>query len=159
MPQNIDIRAAKPAEINWINDQYRLIGFLPSDFTNEFIVIAECYGEKIGIGRIVLLDDEHTELGGIYVTSEFRGKGIAHRIVKFLLDKNPYDFRHIWCIPFKKLNRFYEKFYFTEIDLDSGHLPEKILKKLNWCAENISEPVSLMHRMYNKSNEKRLIKF
>jgi len=38
---------------------------------------AEINGEKIGVGRLVKLDRDHGEIGGLYVTPEYRGKQVA----------------------------------------------------------------------------------
>lgn len=127
------IRIAKETEINWINSKYQEVEFVKSDFKNEFIVITEYNNIKSGIGRLVALDKNNIELGGIYVFPGFRKLGIAEKIVSFLLDNNPYEQSVIWCLPFENLLSFYSRFGFTK---NYGEVPEKILNKYQWCNTN-----------------------
>lgn len=52
----IQIRRAKPSEIDWINNCYDQVKFVHSTFDNEIIAIAESCGEKAGLGRLVTVD-------------------------------------------------------------------------------------------------------
>ena len=77
----ITTRQAEKEELPWINSQYKEVGFVISSFDNEFIAIVEVNGKKAGLGRLVVVDHENLELGGIYVLNEFRRMGVADHIV------------------------------------------------------------------------------
>ncbi|HBI40812.1 MAG TPA: hypothetical protein DDY16_07700 [Tenacibaculum sp.] len=64
---NIRVRQIKEDEVTWLNACYEKIGFNKSEFSNEFIVVAEFNNQKCGLGRLVKLDEENWELGGIFV--------------------------------------------------------------------------------------------
>ncbi len=129
------LRPATADQMEWINAKYEAINFAPSNYANEWIVIAEVQGKKAGLGRLVKIDATNIELGGIYVSPEFRGQGIAEKIVATLLQKNPFSQSTIWCLPFNHLQNFYLKFGFAKNT--HQEVPTKVLEKLNWCnAEN-----------------------
>ena len=131
--ESISIRPARENEIDWINSKYKEIGFVDSNFKNEFIVIAEYNNMKSGIGRLVLVDENNIELGGIYVFPDFRKLGIAEKIVNYLCKKNPYKNSTIWCLPFEDLLSFYSKFGFKE---NNQKIPNKVFEKHKWCNTN-----------------------
>ncbi|MGG8496417.1 GNAT family N-acetyltransferase [Tenacibaculum sp. TC6] len=130
MSSKIKVRQAVEEEINWINKQYAEIAFKPSEFNNEYIVIAEIEGKKCGLGRLVKINKHHTELGGIYVFNSYRGLGIAEAIVSFLCINNPYSNAVIWCLPFENLKNFYGKFGFMQSSIKP---PQEVLAKHEWC--------------------------
>lgn len=131
--QEILIKEAQEHEINWINEQYRGIGFVESNFAEEYIVIACFDGKKAGLGRLVKIDHQNIELGGIYVLPAFRGLKIAENIVNHLCQHNPFHESIVWCLPFENLSGFYQKFGFEPYIHSNASTPEKISKKLEWC--------------------------
>ncbi|TDQ28439.1 GNAT family N-acetyltransferase [Tenacibaculum caenipelagi] len=126
----IIVRQAEKEEIDWINAQYLSIDFKPSNFENEYIVIAEIDGKKCGLGRLVKIDKQNTELGGIYVFNDYRGLGVTDVIVQFLCKNNPFLNTIVWCLPFENLQDFYGKFGFIKQKLIP---PKEIAKKHEWC--------------------------
>lgn len=142
----IQVREATISELSWINDKYSEVGFQPSDFDHERIVIAETNGEKCGLGRLVCLQANHQELGGIYVFESHRGKKIAEHIVANLchhLGNN----KITWCLPFEPLLSFYAKFGFTEWQPEKVAVPDKIKSKLDWCNQVYDQKVLLLVRL------------
>ncbi|CAL2090795.1 GNAT family N-acetyltransferase [Tenacibaculum sp. 190524A02b] len=140
------VREAYIEELNWINKMYNEANFVSSDFNCEFIVIAEIANEKAGLGRLVKIDENNVELGGIYVLPDYRGKGVAGKVVDYLCKNNPYQNATIWCLPFENLLSFYEKFGFSkEIEVV---IPYKIENKYNWCniEANYTEKVLLLNK-------------
>lgn len=73
--KNLEVRAAKVAEIEWINQCYDEVEFVHSIFEKEIIAIAEIDDQKAGVGRLVNVKQGNLELGGMYVFESFRGKG------------------------------------------------------------------------------------
>ena len=127
----VTIRQAEKNDINWINSKYREVDFVKSNYENEYIVIAKVENENAGLGRLVKIDENNIELGGIYVFPNFRGLGIAENIVRNLCEKNPFGESTIWCLPFENLLKFYSKFGFEKCENITA--PGKVASKLNWC--------------------------
>lgn len=139
---NISIRLAHAQEIYWINEQYDTIKFKHSDFNNEIIAIAEFNYVRCGLGRLVKIDKNIFELGGMYVLPGYRNYKIATQIIHFLLNCVE-DKSTIYCIPFKQLSQFYKKFGFSEMT-DMSIAPEAILTKFDWCKSAYPEEVDLL---------------
>lgn len=116
--------------MEWVNMQYRSINFLPSNYSNELIAIAEVNGERAGVGRLVRVNEHVMELGGMFVADGFRKLGIARSIVTFLITQD----RGItlYCLPFEHLQSFYESCGF-ELVVDQLEVPEPVLTKWKWC--------------------------
>lgn len=141
--QNIlRLRTAEKSELGWINACYDEVEFVHSDFENEMIAIAEFDKQKAGLGRLVKVDEEHFELGGMYVFESFRGKGIAKELVKFLLSfVEPYQ--TVYCIPFEHLLPFYKECGFTNCS-NFESIPPTIIDKYRWCQEKYTHPTALL---------------
>ncbi len=138
----IFVRLAEESEMHWVNQCYDKVGFIHSNFNREFIAIAEFEGEKVGLGRLVKIDENNLELGGMYVLESFRGKGIASEVVRFLLNLAE-PFPTVYCIPFEYLIPFYTKCGFTtctQLEL----VPNEILDKYQLCKVKYTNPTSLM---------------
>lgn len=136
------IRKAKSIEVDWVNQQYEMVSFKPSNFETETIAIAEKDQQKIGIGRLVQLSDKCFELGGIFVFEKFRGLGVARDIVEFLKLEAPSE-SMIYCLPFKKLDGFYKSCGFKEINTQTI-IPKTIRVKFNWSNQFYTQEVSLL---------------
>lgn len=140
----INIRKAKEIEIDWINKKYAAIDFKKSVFENELIAIAEFESLNSGLGRMVKIDDENYELGGMYVFQEFRNKGIAEKIVEFLIRSKNFEEKNIWCLPFENLENFYSKFGFKIAEKSMIQTPKEIIEKHIWCNNTYKKKVLLM---------------
>lgn len=138
----ISVRAAKDTEIQWINQCYDEVDFIHSNFNKEIIAISEIEGSKAGIGRLVRIDSDHFELGGMYVFESFRKHGVASAIVEFLLKNAPSN-KTIYCIPFEHLVPFYKRFGFKHC-VDFDIVPKELLEKYLWCKEKYPQPTSLL---------------
>jgi len=138
----LKLRTAEKSEIEWVNNCYDQVEFVHSNFDNEIIAIAELDGQKAGLGRLIKIDEHHLELGGMYVFENFRNKGIAKEIVKFLLTYVQ-SAQKVYCIPFEHLLEIYKQCGFancTNLELT----PLKILEKFNWCQEKYAHPTALL---------------
>lgn len=135
------IKLARADDIDWINNKYKEVNFLPSNLSKEKVAIAEIQGERAGLGRLVQIDNENAELGGMYVFDEFRNQGVARAIVEFLLSQGK-EFQFIYCLPFEQLKKFYESFGFIECDAQS--VPEDIRNKYQWCNQTYADKVLLL---------------
>lgn len=139
----LTIRPASQADLPWVNEQYQIINFLPSDLDTDYVAIAEWEGSPCGLGRLVRLPGGHEELGGIYVFDGFRQKGIARHIVGHLLEQRN-EQSPLWCIPFRHLSSFYESFGFEPVTLSRYDIPPAVAKKINWCDQTQKSSVSLL---------------
>lgn len=138
----IQVRPAERSEIEWINHCYDEIEFVHSSFEKEIIAIAESHGQKAGLGRLVSVDPNHLELGGMYVFEAFRSQGVARKIVEFLL-KYPLPHQTIYCIPFEHLVPFYGQFGFIECT-NLAEVPHEISSKYLWCKEKYPTDTKLL---------------
>lgn len=137
----IEIRAARPDEANWVNERYAAVRFIPSDLAREVVLIAELDGTAAGLGRLVPVDDETCELGGMFVFEGFRGRGVARALIDELVRQAAG--RTVYCIPFATLESLYAAAGFERCE----DAPREVLEKLAWCRRTYDEPVLLMRRL------------
>ncbi|BFH63178.1 GNAT family N-acetyltransferase [Paenibacillus azoreducens] len=138
------IRWAENSDLPWINEQYEKIGFVPSSLEREEIAIVTHNGRNAGVGRLVLLNEKEAEMGGIYILEQFRGLSLAHELVGCLVDKSrSLGLESVYCIPFRELEHFYEKFGFARVDPSISSVNQKVLEKYNWCIRQYEKPVIL----------------
>jgi predicted N-acetyltransferase YhbS len=141
-PSHPTLRQATAADQSWINAAYDSVHFQHSDLSRDLMVVAELDGEHAGIGRMVPLSDDAVELGGMLVFDQFRGRGLALRIVEELLHHA--NGRTVYCVPFSDLEPVYAKAGFVVCG-EEGELPSKLREKLDWCRRELPDhPVSLM---------------
>ncbi|TQF70260.1 GNAT family N-acetyltransferase [Pseudoalteromonas luteoviolacea] len=150
MNGEVTIRKAKKEEIHWVNEQYQRIGFKLSSLESDLIVIAMIDGQKIGVGRVQTISEFHAELGGMYVNPDFRGAGVAAKLVAFLVE-NASQFKHVYCLPFAHLAKFYQKFGFKQV-IEREGVPDLILSKHHWC-NDIYDHETLLFVKYNSKTE------
>lgn len=137
----IEIRAARPDEANWVNERYAVVRFIPSDLTRELVLIAELDGAAAGMGRLVPVDDDSCELGGMLVFEGFRGRGVARALIDELVRQA--RAKAIYCLPFGELEPLYAAAGFERCD----DAPPGIMEKLAWCRRTYDQPVLLMRRL------------
>jgi GNAT superfamily N-acetyltransferase len=136
------IRRLDPAELAWANERYAEIDFLASPAT-DFIAVAHSGGTPVALGRVSQVSATAGELGGIYVFPEFRGLGIAKRLVDFLVHQCGLE--TLFCLPFERLHGLYILAGFALQPIDAT-VPEKVLGKHAWCNSHYGERVLLMSR-------------
>ncbi len=115
----ISLRFAPPADLKVINERYAEIDFVPSH-AGELIVLASIDEKIVGQGRVVGIDANSGELGGIYVFPGNEGLGIARKVVDFLIKNS--DFSMLYCLPFAELEGFYGSMGLIYAEL-SGDFP------------------------------------
>lgn len=140
----IAIRAAGPDEAMWVNERYAEVRFIPSDVTRELVLIAELDGRPAGLGRLIPVDEESFELGGMLVFDGFRGRGVARALIDALIAAA--GEQAIYCIPFAKLEGLYAAAGFEK----ANDAPAKVREKFAWCERTYDEPVILMRRRYQR---------
>lgn len=138
MSTRCEVRWAQTGEeLDWINEQYKEIEFLPSLPRKDRVALASIGSKWAGMGRLVPLEKGAYELGGIYVLPSFRGEGVARMIVEFLVHQSNGD---LYCLPFSHLAEFYCSFGFQRVDT----APTEVIEKHRWCNETYSEDVWIL---------------
>ncbi|MDM5194035.1 GNAT family N-acetyltransferase [Bacillus hominis] len=140
----MSIQLATSKDLEWINIQYESIGFVQSDLTRDKVAIITYNNEYAGIGRLVQIDEDTIELGGIFILPNFRGLQLAGELVSFLVQTaKKSHIQNVYCLPFEELENFYKKYGFTEVDTTQEVVHPIILKKYNWCLETYDKHVLL----------------
>ena len=73
-------------DLEWINNQYDSIGFVRSDLKRDKVAIITYNNEYAGVGRLVQIDEDTLEMGGIFILPQFRGLQLAGELVLFLVE-------------------------------------------------------------------------
>ncbi len=140
----MSLKRASKKDMEWVNNQYKEIGFVESNFDDEIIIVVEYEGNYAGLGRIVNLKNNEAEMGGIYILDKYRGLSLARKLVEGLIDTARLEgYKTIYCLPFENLKSFYGSFGFVEID-SYVNVNDAILKKHTWCNDNYEIPVLLL---------------
>ncbi|MGE7863453.1 GNAT family N-acetyltransferase [Bacillus mobilis] len=140
----MSIQLATSNDLEWINKQYESIGFVRSDFNREKVAIMTYNNEYAGVGRLVQIDEDTIEMGGIFILPQFRGLQLAGEIVSFLVETaKKLQVQHVYCLPFAELEDFYKKYGYTEVDTTKEAVHPIILKKYNWCLDHYDKHVLL----------------
>lgn len=136
------IRQATTAEIPWINARYDELEFVHSDFDNEFIAIVDTDTGKAGIGRLINVEENIRELGGMYVADTHRKQGIARKIVMFLLEQST-PAETVYCVAFDHLVDFYKSCGFENAQ-HPEKAPAKVTAKADWCQSKYPQKTTLL---------------
>jgi len=81
----------------------------------RFTVAESPQGQVIGCGQIKSHRDDSDELASIVVHPDWRGQGVARRIIEHILATHSGDL-YLMCRA--KMGPMYEKFYFHPIEVD-----------------------------------------
>ena len=138
----IEVREMATDELAWANARYAEVEFLPSS-PSDLIAVAEVMGEPAGLGRLVPVDAQAEELGGIYVFPRFRSLGVSKAIIAFLVRRARRD--QLYCLPFCNLLDLYASFGFSTVR-DNHAVPLQVKRKHVWCNARYSTPVLLLGR-------------
>ena len=138
----VTLRQALSEEMNWINDRYDEVNFKRSHYDQEVIAIAEVNGERAELGRLVTMDDRTLKLGGMYVLGNYRGHGIAGKIIEFLLQRVRSG-QQVFCIPFISMQSLYYRYGFVPVS-KQDNIPLPILEKHNWCNQTYEQKTLLL---------------
>ncbi|HDX9628524.1 TPA: GNAT family N-acetyltransferase [Bacillus cereus] len=140
----MSIRLATSNDLEWVNNQYKSIEFVPSDLKRDKVAIITYDNEYAGVGRLVQIDEDTIEMGGIFILPQFRGLQLAGELVSFLVETaKKLQVQNIYCLPFEELKKFYKKYGYTEVDTTKEVVHPIILKKYNWCLNHYDKHVLL----------------
>lgn len=125
-----ELRKARQADMMQINSVAKEYDLDSNDMSFEQFIVAEESGRIVGFGRL-LPREGCVELGTIGVVEEYRGKGIAKKIIKELIDivqagrDRPQQIFLTTLIP-----SFFEQFGFKRLDAAP---PDCMIRKKEWC--------------------------
>ncbi len=117
----LTIRRATAADQTDIRAIIRTAGLDPGNLAWSNFVLAEVDGQIAGIGQIRPYPN-CPELGSIVTLPEYRGQGIAARIIETLLDGRT-DTIYLECAG--RMASFYTRFDFQEIPWQQAPMPLK----------------------------------
>lgn len=120
---------------------------MESDLNSQIVLILEVNGISAGLGRIIFIEKNVAELGGIYVFPEFRSNGLARIIVNHLIYETN-EGTDLYCLPFYYLQHFYNEHGFITIINESKVLKEIYIKYV-WCNKTYESEVLLLKRESN----------
>ena len=131
-------------DLEWINNQYDSIGLVRIDLKRDKVAIITYNNEYAGVGRLVQIDKDTLEMGGIYILPQYRGIQLAGELVSFLVaTAKKLQVPNVYRLPFEELENFYKKYGFTEVDTTKEVIHPIILKKYNWCLDTYDKHVLL----------------
>lgn len=123
-----DIRPATESESAQIKGLIDLVGINPTGLDwSRFLVAVNGGGEVIACGQIKPHGGDILELASIATHPDYRGQGLARRIIERLLEENPRPL-YLMCIAHN--GQMYEKFGFRSLEVE--HMPNyfRRIKKL-----------------------------
>jgi len=124
-------------ELAWANQVYASLRFVPSTSADR-LLLARVDNQLVGMGRIVQLDEQNVEIGGIYVKESHRNKGVARRMVQRLAQETRQEPAACWILGFRHLMSFYQSMGF-DIVAKSQSWPCCVCKKVGVCGNTFSE--------------------
>ncbi|GAB6437069.1 GNAT family N-acetyltransferase [Bacillus cereus] len=127
----MSIQMATSYDLEWINNQYDSIGFVRSDLKRDKVAIITYNNEYAGVGRLVQIDEDTLEMGGIYILPQYRGIQLAGELVSFLVETaKKLQVQHVYCLPIEELEYFYKKYGYTEVDTTKEIVHPIVLKNI-----------------------------
>ncbi|MFA5104221.1 MAG: GNAT family N-acetyltransferase [Candidatus Margulisiibacteriota bacterium] len=124
------LRKAKESDMDTINSIALEYDLDSNDTKAEQFIVAEENKKIVGFGRL-LPHPDCLELGTIGVVEEYRGKGIARKIVNSLIesvDVGHARHQHIYLTTL--IPSFFEQFGFKRINTAP---PDCMIRKKEWC--------------------------
>jgi N-acetylglutamate synthase-like GNAT family acetyltransferase len=108
--EDISLRPATQADARTIREIISSVNINPMGLSwQRFILAVDQAGKIIGCGQLKPHADGTSELASIAVLPEWRGKGVARRIIEHLLDNHP---GRLYLTCRSQLEPLYQKFGF-----------------------------------------------
>lgn len=110
------VRTATSADARSIRRIINLVQINPTGLSwKRFIVAADRRGEIIGCGQVKPHKDGSLELASIAVLPEWRGQGVARKVIEYLLEQYP---GRLFLTCRSPLESLYQKFGFETIQFE-----------------------------------------
>jgi amino-acid N-acetyltransferase len=109
---------------------------------HRFILAIDSYGKVIGCGQVKPHSDGTNELASIAVLPEWRNKGVARRIIEYLLEQHP---GRIYLTCQSQLGPLYRKFGF-EVVQPAEMTPyfKRLHRIVTWIGRLSRQPGSML---------------
>jgi N-acetylglutamate synthase-like GNAT family acetyltransferase len=115
----LPLRPARESDLPAIKRLIKIGGINPMGIKwPRFAVIESPQGEVIAIGQNKPHGDDSTELASLVVHPDWRGQGLARRVIEHLVDAHP---GALYLMCGADLGPFYEKFGFSAVE--DAHIP------------------------------------
>lgn len=132
-----EVRPALESESAQIKDLIHLVGINPMGLDwRRFLVAVEGSGRVVGCGQVKAHGADILELASIAVPPEYRGQGIARRIIEGLLAQYP---RPLYLMCMEHNGALYVKFGFRTMRQDEMPKYFKRIKNLFDAAKLVSK--------------------
>jgi len=110
------LRSAVQTDSSQIHDLIHLVGINPMGLDwKRFVVVVNEKDEVIACGQIKPHGDEVYELASIAVKPEYRGQGLARKVIEALLGESP---RPLYLMCRSSMGTLYEKFGFRSLSYE-----------------------------------------
>ncbi len=134
------LRPATAADAKAIRRIINLVGINPTGLSwKRFVLAEDGEGKIIGCGQVKPHKDGSLELASIAVLPEWRGKGVARRIIESLLQQYP---GRLYLTCRSPLEPLYRKFGFEAIE--QADMPPYV--------QQISRLAALYHRLSHETD-------
>lgn len=108
----------------------------------RFVLAVDAYGMVIGCGQVKPHADGSIELASIAVLPDWRNKGVARRIIEYLLEQHP---GRIYLTCQSELGPMYQKFGFQEIQrAEMTPYFSRVSRIINWIGKWTRQPRTLL---------------
>lgn len=112
--QTYEIRPAQESEFAQIKELIHLVGINPTGLDwRRFLVAVDNSGTVIGCGQVKPHGTDVLEMASIAVHPDFRGQGVARKIIELILEQSP---RPLYLMCIEHNGPMYEKFGFKTLD-------------------------------------------
>lgn len=112
--QTYEIRPAQESEFAQIKELIHLVGINPTGLDwRRFLVAVDNLGTVIGCGQVKPHGTDVLEMASIAVHPDFRGQGIARKIIELIMEQSP---RPLYLMCIEHNGPMYEKFGFKTLD-------------------------------------------
>jgi N-acetylglutamate synthase-like GNAT family acetyltransferase len=109
---------------------------------HRFVLAVDAYGMVIGCGQVKPHSDGSIELASIAVLPDWRSKGVARRIIEYLLEQHP-DRIYLTCQ--SDLGPMYQKFGFQVIQrAEMTPYFRRLSQIVNWIGKLTHQPHILL---------------
>jgi amino-acid N-acetyltransferase len=113
---NFSLRPATQSDQGRIRSLVRQVKINPTGLDwPRFIIAVTSSGELIGCGQVKTHNDGSRELASIAVAPDYRGEGVAHAIIEYLINVYP---KPLYLTCRSNLEPFYQRFGFQTIQKD-----------------------------------------
>lgn len=110
------LRSAVQTDFSQIRELIHLVGINPMGLDwKRFVVVVNEKDEVVACGQIKLHGSGVYELASIAVKPEYRGQGLARRVIETLLAESP---RPLYLMCHSNMGRLYEKFGFSSLEYE-----------------------------------------